>query len=231
MLTDAYSISTNSESRVDNDYYPTPPIAIYTLVKEYDLPKNLLEPAAGRGWISYELMQNGFNVTSQDLYEYEDPLVDIETGLDFTTSSRVDVDGIITNPPFKNSLPEKFVRRSYELYDFTALLCRNTFTESVGRYPFFKEFPPTDILIYANRINCSEKSIYNVKESLSGLTSYYWYIWDKRKDYTNRVDWINCKEYVDEFIAMRGNNYMGLQKPKNVIKETDKNNTLEEFFE
>ena len=128
MLTNAYSISKESESRIDNDYYPTPPIAVYTLVKEYDLPKNLLEPAAGRGWISYELKQNGFNVTSQDLYEYEEPLVDIETGLNFTPSPRVDVDGIITNPPFKNSLPERFVKRSYELYDFTALLCRNTFT-------------------------------------------------------------------------------------------------------
>ena len=200
-LSKAYHINKNSDERKENDYYPTPPIATYTLIKEYDIPKTLLEPAAGRGWISHELKHNGFEVYSSDLFGYNNPLVEMKTGIDFLQTKKDDrVEAVITNPPFKNRLAEKFVRHSINLYDTSFILCRTTFMESLGRYDLFKETPPTEILVFANRINCDENAMFSVDKQLSGMVSYAWFIWDKRKDYTNKIRWINSKDHLESFL-------------------------------
>ena len=66
-LHSAYAVVSSSVDRVENDYYPTPPVATYALIKTLDVPDKIWEPAAGRGWISHELIRNGKNVYSSDL--------------------------------------------------------------------------------------------------------------------------------------------------------------------
>ena len=69
---DVYSkVKKNDPDRNENDLYPTPPLATYILHKYIDLPHNIVEPTAGRGNISIELIRNGYNVQSFDLFEYD----------------------------------------------------------------------------------------------------------------------------------------------------------------
>lgn len=199
-LTRAYIVKPgNHENRNDNEYYPTPAIATLSLLKNYDVPKRLWEPAAGRGHISKELIRNGHDVVSTDLFEHPNPFVDIETGVDFLTADKRDVDGVITNPPFRHNLPEKLIIRMMEElgYEFLALFIRVTFLESERRFNLFKRLPPTKVLILSNRINCNEK-YFDKNDGLGGMVAYAWMVWDKRTSETNMIDWIRSVDYIGE---------------------------------
>jgi hypothetical protein len=50
---------------------------------KFDVPKKVWEPAAGRGWMAQELIRNGHEVTASELFEYTNPLCDIEWGVNF----------------------------------------------------------------------------------------------------------------------------------------------------
>ena len=198
-LVKAYFIKPSSETRVENDYYPTAPIATYCLLKNYEVPHNILEPAAGRGWISSVLEENGHTVVSRDLFAYPDPFVHIETGIDFLTSKKIDfIDGVVTNPPYKNRLADKFLTKSLEDYDFTAFFCRLTFLEGDRRGKLFRENPPTQTMILSRRINCDEKYFDDPKTQIGGMVPYAWYIWDKRAATNSHISWVDPMQYVEE---------------------------------
>lgn len=195
-LTDAYIIKQNSDTRKTNDFYPTAPIATLSLLKHANVPKRIWEPAAGRGHISKELIRNGHEVVSSDLYAYENSLVPIETGVDFMEAEYKDVDGIITNPPYMKNLPQKFIEKSLKLYQFTAIFARLTFMESATRYKLFTEHPPTDILVFSQRIQCSEVYFTPKEKQIGGMVAYAFFVWDKRLEYTNRITWIRPSDYL-----------------------------------
>ena len=200
-LRDAYIVKgSEGEHRNDNDYYPTPPIGTLTLLKNYPVPERLWEPAAGRGHIAKELIRNGHKVVATDLFEYDDPLVDIETGVDFMTAERRDVDGVITNPPFKHSLPEKFIRRMLEVhkYPFVAVFCRLTFMESISRYDLFTDHPPARILVLSGRVNCHE-DYFDQNNGLGGMVAYAWFVWDDLMTLTKgTTKWVKPSDHVKD---------------------------------
>ncbi len=209
-LTDAYTPHKKYVDR-NNEYYPTPPIATLALLKNHPVPKRLWEPAAGRGHISKELIRNGHIVHSSDLFAYDDPLVPIETGVNFLTTeiSRFDVDGIITNPPFKSNLPEKLIERVLTApldgwpITFLALFCRLTFMESARRYELFKKYPPSRILVFSERINCDE-SYFDKNHGLGGgMVAYAWYVWDYNwkaqwSPFGTDLSWIRASDYIGD---------------------------------
>lgn len=186
-------------NRRTNDYYATPPIAIDCLINHCGsrIPENVWEPAAGRGWISTALADHGHNVYSSDLFEYDDPLCEIETDTNYlitpnTSKSR----GIITNPPYKHKLAETFARKAISESDFVAFFLRLTFCESNGRYDFFCENPP-ELLIMSARIACFEEN-FSTDQGLGGMVAYAWYIWDKNSDRSGTVQWANAKKLLHE---------------------------------
>lgn len=199
-LRDAYIVKGSDGShRKENDYYPTPPIGTLTLLKNHKLPKRLWEPAAGRGHIAKELIRNGHEVVATDLYPYDNPLVDIETGVDFMTADRKDVDGVITNPPFKSNLPEKFIRRMIEVhkYPFVAVFCRLTFMESISRYELFTDHPPARIYVLSGRVNCHE-DYFEQNHGLGGMVAYAWFVWDELfKQTIGTTKWVKPSDYVE----------------------------------
>ena len=198
-LANAYFPNKASDTRLKNDYYPTPPIGTLTLLKNYPVPKRIWEPAAGRGHISAELVRNGHEVISTDLFTYENSLVQTKFNIDFLTADRQDVDGVITNPPFGSNLPEKLIYRMLDThgYDFLAILCRITFMESARRYKLFKEHPPTKILAFSERINCNE-DYYQINHGIGGMICYGWFIWDKKALDTNRIEWVKPSNYIND---------------------------------
>lgn len=197
-LLDSYIINKNSDKRKVNDFYPTAPIATLSLLKEYKVPNSLWEPAAGKGHISKELIRNGHTVFSSDLHAYEDSLVTIETGVDFLTAPRKEVDGIITNPPFKNNLPQKFIEHGLEEYSFVAMFSRLTFLESARRYELFTTHPPTEVLVFSQRIQCDEIYFEPKEKQIGGMVAYSWIIWDKTKPTTNSIRWIKPSLYLGD---------------------------------
>lgn len=197
-LATGYLPNKSSETRSENDYYPTPAIATLTLLMNHPVPLRILEPAAGEGYISKELIRNGHEVISSDLYEYENPLVDINFGIDFLTDKRHNVDGVITNPPFKNNLPEKLLLRCLEVhnYDFVAFLTRITWLESSRRYKLFTEHPPSKILVFSERIQC-DKQLMKKYNGIGGMICYTWCIWDKSYSKMNEISWVKPSDYID----------------------------------
>lgn len=182
--------------RSENDHYPTPPFVVHALVCNHSIPTRVWEPAAGRGWMAWELQRSGYAVHKSDLFEYPDPVVpDIRSGVDFTqkTEPHAAYDAVVTNPPYARDLAQKFVERAYEDHDVVAMLCRLQFAEGKRRYPMFTDgCVPSNVYIFSGRFSCEEKR-FLLKPS--GMIAYAWWVWDKRLGETypgeTRVSWLD----------------------------------------
>ena len=211
-LSHIYSkVNKKDEERRENDFYPSPPISVYSLLKSYDnIPKRILEPCSGYGDIAYELYRNGYDVKATDLFGYENSLYKTEIDIDFLKCPKQDnIGGIITNPPYHNNLHFEMLKKSISEYDFTAFLLRITFLESKERHFFFKENPPTKILVFSDRLGFSSERTeeFYMKKQLSGMICYAWYIWDKNAYQKNKIDWIYANNYYEEWKSSLTNDW------------------------
>lgn len=203
-LQDVYSgIIKNDINRRENDLYETPPLATYILHKYSQLPKNIIEPCAGRGNISLELMRNGYNVKSYDLNSYNNSHIsNIIIGQNvLELSKQTGYDGFITNPPYFNDLPRKIAEKGIEEYQYTALFVRLTFLEGMKRKKMFDKNPPSQIIILSDRVKFQPNMIYEPieeKEQIGGMICYCWVIWDKDKT-DQKIDWVSLKENYKEW--------------------------------
>ena len=203
-LKDIYvGVKKDDENRNENDLYPTPPLATYILQKYVDLPKNIIEPCAGRGNISIELIRNGFNVKSFDMYEYQDQLCSIQTGQDvLALPKQVDYDALVTNPPYFQDLPRKIAEKGVSEYTVTALFVRLTYLEGKKRNKLFTKNAPSDIIILSDRIRfgAGYPEAINKNEQLGGMIAYCWIIFDKRKDNSStKLKWVLLEDEYDEW--------------------------------
>lgn len=203
-LKDIYAgVKKNSEDRVENDFYPTPPLATYILHKYIDLPRVIVEPCAGRGNISIELLRHGYDVRSYDLNEYNDILCSITVGQDVLTLEKPDdAQALITNPPYHKDLPRLIAEKGVAEYDLTALFVRLTFLEGKKRKNLFTNNPPSDILFLSDRIRFDGSLIepINKAHQLGGMIAYCWVVWNKRARHQNtRLRWVVLEDEYDEW--------------------------------
>ncbi len=201
-LFDMYSnVKINSDNRRKNDFYPTPPLAVYTLLQNYNVPNKIIEPCAGRGHISTELIRNGHDVKSYDLNEYEDPFCKVETGKDFLTLEKpYEYDGLITNPPYYKGLPLQMLKKAVDEYSFVAFFLRLTFLEGKSRKEFFDKYPPSSIMFLSDRVKFSENTYYPIEkqDQIGGMIAYMWLIYDKNEKY-DPYKWIKVEDYYDDW--------------------------------
>jgi hypothetical protein len=183
-LKDIYvGVKKGDPNRVKNDFYPTPPLATFVLQKYIDLPRVIVEPCAGRGNISIELMRHGFEVLSYDLNEYDNPLCQITTGQDVMALQKPHGAGaLVTNPPYHKDLPRLIAEKGVAEYDMTALFVRLTFLEGKTRRKLFTKHPPSDIIFMSDRIRFNTGLIEPIekKDQIGGMIAYMWIIWDRR---------------------------------------------------
>lgn len=202
-LSDIYvGVKKNSEDRNENDLYPTPPLATYILHKYIDLPQNIIEPCAGRGNISIELVRQGYNVKSFDLYSYDPSLVEIESGVDVLELPKQEgYDALITNPPYHKDLPRKIAEKGVAEYDLTALFVRLTYLEGKKRKDLFTNNPPSDIIILSDRIRFGTGLLepINKKDQLGGMIAYMWIIFRKGHEGPTNMRWVLLDEEYDEW--------------------------------
>jgi hypothetical protein len=204
-LKDIYvGVNQNDPNRNANDLYRTPPLATYLLCKYSNLPKNIVEPCAGYGNIAAELIRNGHNVTCYDLNEYPQTLVPVTTGVNALDLSKISgYDGLITNPPYKSDFPRKLVEKSIQDYSYTAMLLRITFLEGVKRRKLFEQHPPTQIIIFSDRVRFDSNELEPIEKSeqIGGMICYMWIIWSKTTPNSagTQVKWVCMDEEYNEW--------------------------------
>ena len=202
-LTDIYvGVKRNDPNRNKNDLYPTPPLATYILHKYIDLPRVIVEPCAGRGNISIELIRHGYDVRSYDLNEYKDYLCSVTVGQDVLTLEKPkDAQALVTNPPYHKDLPRKIAEKGVAEYDLTALFVRLTFLEGKKRNKLFTNHPPSDIIFLSDRIRFDTGLIEPVekKDQLGGMISYIWIIFRKNYIGPTNLRWVLLEDEYDEW--------------------------------
>ena len=202
-LTDIYvGVKKDDPDRKENDFYPTPPLATYILCKYVRPPKNVVEPCAGRGNISIELQRNGHNVKSFDLNEYDNSLVDIETGIDVLELERPNgYEGLITNPPYHKDLPRKITEKALSEYPYVAMFVRLTFLEGKKRKNLFTNHPPSNIIFLSDRIRFGTGLVEPVekKDQIGGMIAYCWIVFKKGHNGTTNLQWVSLEEEYDEW--------------------------------
>jgi hypothetical protein len=169
------------------DFYESPRIAIEKLLDYEQFGKNIWEPCCGAGAISRVLEERGYIVKSTDLNDWGYG----ETGKDFLTEPLIDVDAIVTNPPF--NLSYEFVMRSLEATRAkkgkVAMLNRLAWLEGVKRGKMFKEQPLSKVLVFSKRIPRMNVPNYTGKQGTSML-AFCWLIFDHTHEGPPIIDWI-----------------------------------------
>lgn len=214
-LKDIYvGVNQKDPNRNTNDLYPTPPLATYVLCKYSNVPKNVVEPCAGKGNISVELQRNGHNVRNFDAFDYEGSLATICIGQDVRDLPKQEgFDGLVTNPPYFKDLPRKILEKSLAEYPYVAMFLRLTFLEGIKRYELFNTNPPTQIIFLSDRIrfkNDQEGEPIEKQDQINGMIAYAWFIWETNADNKNtKLKWVLLRDEYDEWL-------------KNYKKETTK---------
>lgn len=169
-----YSVRAIREPGADSrDDFPSPPWAVRALwhhaLGGVKLGR-VWEPACGRGDMARALKPYCSRLMATDKHDYGDTKI-----VDFVRElEAVNVDWIITNPPFK--LAEQFIMRALEIANVgVAMLVRSTFFEGKGRYErIFLHRPPSDIWQFVERVPMLKGRL---DKKATTATAYSWAVW------------------------------------------------------
>lgn len=171
------------EERQEHDFYATDPIAAEWLIQLEELDQNIWECAAGQGHLAKVFEEHGYNVKATDLIDRGYG----QGGIDFLACEDKFEGDIVTNPPYKYSLP--FIEHSLSLIPDGHKVCmflKVQFLEGKERRKFFDENPPKHIWVSSSRIKCGKNG--NFAES---MVAYAWYVWEKGYHGDTILKWFN----------------------------------------
>lgn len=165
------------------DAYFTCPEAIKSLMAIEQLPDDVFEPACGDGAIVKPLLAAGHHVVTSDIIDYGLPGTEIANYL--AAPPRFEVDGIVTNPPFKLGI--EFAQKAVREVDYVALLLRFNWLETPRRKAFFEQSGLSHIWLSSRRLPAMHRYGY-VGKKTSSNTAYAWYVWDRRDGVRRNAD-------------------------------------------
>ena len=170
--------------RQEEDFYATDPRAISDLAKFVNIEWVVWENACWNWNLSRELKNIIWvdKVISTDLIDrwYWEQL-DFLKELDI----KVDVDWIITNPPYKYG--KQWIEKSLKYAPNVVMLMKLVFLESADRYEFFKTSWLKQVLVYSKRLWVYKD---NIKTKNSWLVAYAWFIFDREYKWKPTIDFI-----------------------------------------
>lgn len=179
----------SAESREENDYYATDPIAIQKLLEFESFNKNIWECACGEGHLSIALQENGYNVKSTDIVDRGFG----RGGIDFLKCDDIFEGDICTNPPYK--FAEDFVEHAIRIVpdgSKIAMFLRLQFLEGKRRRKLFDAYPPMYIYVSSSRINCCKNGDFSDRQRKNNSAQAYgWFIWRKGYIGDTIVRWFN----------------------------------------
>mgnify|MGYP001183741789 CR=1 FL=1 len=173
--------------REERDYYATDPIAISNLLEIEQFDNDIWECACGGGHMVNRLREHGHNVFATDIVYRGGG----HKRLDFLSYDALNYlykYDIITNPPYRYAL--EFVNRATLIAkDKVAMFLRLQFLETQRRYKFFKQCPPSRVLVFSSRIQCAKNGEFE-KYKDGSAQAYAWFIWEKGFSGNPVIKWI-----------------------------------------
>jgi hypothetical protein len=177
----AQSIVGYSQSRAENDFYPTPAYVTTDILEREKFTGSVWEPACGDGAMSRVIELHGYQVISSDLFDRGYG----ETGIDFLLENRK-VGNIITNPPFL--LAEKFVKHALEYSEGkVCMFLKLAFLEGAARKVLFQSTPLARVYVYSKRVSLQKDG---VGKTGSGMIAFAWFVWEHGYKGDPAVRWI-----------------------------------------
>jgi len=181
----AYVGHNERSDREKDDFYPTPSEATQALMDRQKFEGNIYECACGNGAMSEVMIKNGYNVHSSDLIDRGYG----KSNINFLTQdySIMDIDNIITNPPF--NLSTEFTIRALSLAKKkVCMLNKLSYLEGIKRKEFiFDKNKLEKVLVFSRRVPFKKEST-NTKAA--GLMAFAWFIYDVNYNGKPTIDWI-----------------------------------------
>ncbi len=180
--------SADTYARQAEDWYVEPEWCTELLLGAIDFNQTIYDPAMGLGNILKVCQRADYDVWGTDIHDRGG--CGFTYVKDFVQHQNTRVDNIITNPPYK--LAQKFIEQGLPtVYCKLAVLVRLEFLASQKRNPFFKQNPPTKILVLSRRPSMPPGELYDPdKEARGGTLDYCWIVWDKQSDAPTTVEWL-----------------------------------------
>ena len=197
----------SSGERQKEDYYATNPIFIDLLLEREPWLKNpnlkILEPSAGENVLVdrfYELTGN--KIDAYDLISRRDDVIEQDY---FTADFSNKYDIILTNPPYlkdtmktTTGMADYILKalREVKIGGTVIMFLKTLHLESKVRYEkIYKDFPPSKLWIFADRISCYKNNDTSLPQ---GAISYTVFMWCNKKedgtfDKDTKIDWIRYK--------------------------------------
>lgn len=200
------------ESREENDYYATEPVAAEWLLKIEPQITDIYETACGEGHLAKVFHKAGKLKAVSDLIDrgYHPDGIPKCFGKDFLKMNKVWKGDVVTNPPYASSVD--WAQHSLDIIQeghYSALFMKLTFLEGKGRKKFFEENPPIRVWVSSSRIPCAKNGQFlkpkkdkkgnevldetgkpiMVKESSAAC--YAWFIWQKGYKGPTELKWFN----------------------------------------
>jgi hypothetical protein len=166
------------------DLYETPRSAVKVLLDAELLLDDIWEPAVGRGNIVRVLREAGHRVVASDLVDHGNHVASgIRTGINFlkTTSVPPGVRTLVTNPPFKKKLAERFVRHALELGVRRIIIFQKIqFLGSENRPDIFRNCPQfARVHIFEKRPVLHRDGFPEEKRNTPWMVCA-WFVWDQK---------------------------------------------------
>ena len=158
----------------EHEWYVEPRRAIDALLDVEPFEGVVLDPACGGGNIVQGCLDRGIAAIGSDIVDRG--YGNCASGVDFFSySDDVQVDNIITNPPFSliNPWIEKCVRMAARK---VAIIGRLQVLEGRARLKIFRTTPIARVWVFSSRISMPPGAK-NVPAK-NGSTAYAWFVWD-----------------------------------------------------
>ena len=191
----------SAEEREATDFYSTDPDCVKDLLKLEQFGNKVLEPCCGSGNISKVLEEEGYEVTSTDLYDHGYGT----TGVDLFTYKDIDC-SIITNPPF--GIVTEFIEHMLDNLKSghkMALFLKLQFLEGQDRYKkVFSRKQLKTVYLYTKRVACyknnemyqrNEDGTFKLdkdgnKMKIPSAVAYAWYVFEADYHGDPQIKWI-----------------------------------------
>jgi hypothetical protein len=159
-----------------HDLYETPAVAVEALLRVEPLPRQIWEPAAGRGAIVNVLRAHGHDVLASDLIDYGVPGQEVWDFLEIDPGCYPLRGCIVTNPPYK--LAQPFVEHALRLCPKVVMLMRLAFLESERRCGILENAGLARVHVFRKRLPMMHRAEWAGRKANSGM-AFAWFVWER----------------------------------------------------
>jgi hypothetical protein len=172
-----------------DDLYATPPEAVHALLRVYQPPHRVWEPACGTGSIVEVLRDAGHDVVASDLRDWGCPGAVSDTDFLAQGHAPPDCRCILTNFPYR--LAEACVTHALRLVPEVVALCRLAFLESERRTALLERSGLQRVIVFRNRLPMMHRHNWTGPRN-SSSTAFAWFIWNRAYVGAPIVERISC---------------------------------------